>query len=228
MQVYKSLLEIIAILGMDELSPEDKQVVYRARKIQRFLSQPFSVAEVFTGRQGRFVDLQDTIKGFKHILSGEYDNLPEQAFFMVGDIEEVKKKGAEISATVAAADEKADKKPGQNQTQAQLKKAEFQKKSSKEFVEHLDSVYQKLVKRGEGRIAKDPFKPAMKKRLTKLSALMKKRNRPFNDPFDQKKQLDKLQVRYEKFKANKDQEVEKLEALRRSKETKNAAPQATV
>ncbi|MGA0033350.1 MAG: F0F1 ATP synthase subunit beta, partial [Burkholderiales bacterium] len=89
LQRYKELRDIIAILGMDELSPEDKLAVSRARKIQRFLSQPFSVAEVFTGSPGKYVSLKDTIKGFKMIVSGECDALPEQAFYMVGGIEEV-------------------------------------------------------------------------------------------------------------------------------------------
>ncbi|PIE00927.1 MAG: F0F1 ATP synthase subunit beta [Thiothrix nivea] len=88
LQRYKELQDIIAILGMDELSEEDKQVVGRARRIQRFLSQPFHVAEIFTGALGKYVSLKDTIAGFKAILSGEYDHLPEQAFYMVGGIEE--------------------------------------------------------------------------------------------------------------------------------------------
>ncbi|MGL6029212.1 MAG: F0F1 ATP synthase subunit beta [Legionella sp.] len=88
LQRYKELKDIIAILGMDELSEEDKRVVTRARKIQRFLSQPFFVAEVFTGSPGKYVSLKDTIKGFQAILAGEYDDLPEQAFYMVGSIEE--------------------------------------------------------------------------------------------------------------------------------------------
>jgi F-type H+-transporting ATPase subunit beta len=88
LQRYKELQDIIAILGMDELSEEDKRTVTRARKIQRFLSQPFNVAKVFTGQDGKIVPLKDTIRGFKGILDGEYDNLPEQAFYMVGAIEE--------------------------------------------------------------------------------------------------------------------------------------------
>lgn len=88
LQRYKELKDIIAILGMDELSEEDRRVVTRARKIQRFLSQPFFVAEVFTGSPGKYVSLKDTIKGFQGILAGEYDDLPEQAFYMVGSIEE--------------------------------------------------------------------------------------------------------------------------------------------
>ena len=92
LQRYKELKDIIAILGMDELSEEDKQTVYRARKIQRFLSQPFTVAEVFTGSPGKYVSLKDTIRGFKGIVAGEYDSLPEQAFYMVGSIEEAVEK----------------------------------------------------------------------------------------------------------------------------------------
>jgi len=92
LQRYKELRDIIAILGMDELSPEDKLAVARARKIQRFLSQPFHVAEVFTGSPGKYVTLKDTIKGFKGIVDGEYDHLPEQAFYMVGGIEEAVEK----------------------------------------------------------------------------------------------------------------------------------------
>jgi len=92
LQRYKELRDIIAILGMDELSPEDKLAVSRARKIQRFLSQPFNVAEVFTGSPGKYVSLKDTIKGFKGIVEGEYDELPEQAFYMVGSIEEAVEK----------------------------------------------------------------------------------------------------------------------------------------
>ena len=92
LQRYKELKDIIAILGMDELSEEDKQAVNRARKIERFMSQPFFVAEVFTGSPGKYVSLKDTIAGFKGILSGEYDHLPEQAFYMVGSIDEAVEK----------------------------------------------------------------------------------------------------------------------------------------
>ena len=97
LQKYKSLQDIIAILGMDELSDEDRLTVARARKIQRFLSQPFHVAEVFTGKKGVFVKLEDTIKGFKGILEGKYDDIPEQAFYMVGTIEEALEKAKEIN-----------------------------------------------------------------------------------------------------------------------------------
>ncbi len=98
LQRYKELKDIIAILGMDELSEEDKMTVARARKIERFLSQPFHVAEVFTGSPGIYVSLKDTIAGFKGILAGEYDHLPEQAFYMVGSIEQVVEKAEKMSA----------------------------------------------------------------------------------------------------------------------------------
>ncbi len=98
LQRYKELKDIIAILGMDELSEEDKQVVGRARKIQRFLSQPFFVAEVFTGAPGKYVPLKETIRGFKGILSGEYDDLPEQAFYMAGTIDEVVEKAEKMAS----------------------------------------------------------------------------------------------------------------------------------
>lgn len=101
LQTYKALQDIIAILGMDELSEQDKLVVSRARKIQRFLSQPFHVAEVFTGTPGVFVQLADTIKGFRAIVDGEYDHLPESAFYMVGTIEEVEAKARKIAAEAA-------------------------------------------------------------------------------------------------------------------------------
>jgi F-type H+-transporting ATPase subunit beta len=101
LQTYKSLQDIIAILGMDELSEEDKLVVSRARKIQRFLSQPFHVAEVFTGSKGVFVKLEDTIKGFKAICKGEYDHIPEGAFYMVGTIEEALEKAAKLEKVAA-------------------------------------------------------------------------------------------------------------------------------
>ena len=92
LQRYKELKDIIAILGMDELSDEDKLAVARARKIQRFLSQPFFVAEVFTGAPGKYVSLQETIRGFQGILNGDYDDMPEQAFYMVGTIDEAVEK----------------------------------------------------------------------------------------------------------------------------------------
>src|SRR6266404_922562 len=101
LQTYKSLQDIIAILGMDELSEEDRLTVARARKIQRFLSQPFHVAEVFTGSPGVFVNLEDTIKGFRGIVAGEYDDMPESAFYMVGTIEEAVEKARKMAAEAA-------------------------------------------------------------------------------------------------------------------------------
>jgi F-type H+-transporting ATPase subunit beta len=101
LQTYKSLQDIIAILGMDELSEEDKLTVARARKIQRFLSQPFHVAEVFTGTPGVFVNLEDTIRGFKGIVAGDYDDMPEAAFYMVGTIDEAVEKAKKMAAEAA-------------------------------------------------------------------------------------------------------------------------------
>lgn len=101
LQRYKELRDIIAILGMDELSEEDKLVVQRARKIQRFLSQPFTVAQVFTGMPGKYVPLKDNIKGFQGIVNGDYDHLPEQAFYMVGTIEEAVKRGETMKVDAA-------------------------------------------------------------------------------------------------------------------------------
>jgi len=101
LQRYKQLQDIIAILGMDELSEDDKVTVARARKVERFLSQPFHVAEVFTGAPGVFVDLEDTIKGFKAVCAGEYDHLPEAAFYMVGTIEAAVEKAKKLAAEAA-------------------------------------------------------------------------------------------------------------------------------
>lgn len=97
LQRYKELQDIIAILGLDELSEEDRLVVSRARKVERFLSQPFFVAEVFTGSPGKYVSLAETIEGFKSILSGELDDLPEQAFYLVGTIEEAISKASTLA-----------------------------------------------------------------------------------------------------------------------------------
>ena len=98
LQKYKDLQDIIAILGIDELSDEDKIVVSRARKIQRFLSQPFFVAAQFTGMEGKFVKVGDTVRGFKEIIEGKHDELPEQAFYMVGGIEEAVAKAEKMAA----------------------------------------------------------------------------------------------------------------------------------
>jgi len=98
LQRYKDLRDIISILGMDELTDDDKLIVYRARKIQKFFSQPFFVAEAFTGIKGKYVKLQDTIKGFNMILDGKLDDMPEQAFYMVGTIDEVFDKAEKIKS----------------------------------------------------------------------------------------------------------------------------------
>jgi F-type H+-transporting ATPase subunit beta len=106
LQRYKDLQDIIAILGVEELSEEDKLTVGRARRIQRFLSQPMFVTEVFTGREGKYVPIQETVRGFREILDGKYDDLPEQAFYMVGGIDEVAKQAKTISVKGEEAEEK--------------------------------------------------------------------------------------------------------------------------
>ena len=100
LQRYKSLQDIIAILGYDELSEDDKVIVARARKIQRFLSQPFFVATQFTGLEGKYVKLEDTIRGFREIVEGKHDDMTEQAFYNVGTIEEAREKAKQMAATV--------------------------------------------------------------------------------------------------------------------------------
>jgi len=138
LQDYKSLQDIIAILGMDELSEDDKLTVYRARKMQRFLSQPFQVAEVFTGYIGKFVDLKDTISAFKQILEGKYDDLPEQAFYMVGPIEEVTEKAKTLLSS-SAKDKKDDKK--KDEKKKDTKKAVFKVDAT-----NINAVYDRLHK----------------------------------------------------------------------------------
>jgi F-type H+-transporting ATPase subunit beta len=101
LQRYKDLQDIIAILGIDELSEDDKLTVARARKIQKFLSQPFHVAEQFTGLQGRYVKIADTVKGFREIIEGKHDDVPEQAFYMMGPIEEVLERNQKMKAASA-------------------------------------------------------------------------------------------------------------------------------
>jgi F-type H+-transporting ATPase subunit beta len=108
LQRYKELQDIIAILGIDELSDEDRLVVQRARKIERFLSQPMFVAEVFTGQPGKYVKLEDTIRGFTEILDGKHDELPEQAFYMVGTIEDAVAKAREQSGEPEQQQEEAE------------------------------------------------------------------------------------------------------------------------
>jgi ATP synthase F1 beta subunit len=122
LQDYKGLQDIIAILGMDELSKEDRLTVYRARKIQKFLAQPFAVAAVFTGMEGKLLSLEDTIAGFKAILAGEYDHLPEPAFYMVGDIKEVEEKAAAMAKSSGSEtdDKKDDGKKEEKKTVSSL------------------------------------------------------------------------------------------------------------
>ena len=121
LQRYKDLQDIIAILGIDELSDEDKLTVQRARKIQRFLSQPFFVAEAFTGSPGQYVKLEDTIKGFREIIEGKHDELPEQAFYMVGTIEEAVARAKEMTGdeAPAAAAEEADEPEASEELEAE-------------------------------------------------------------------------------------------------------------
>merc|ERR1712217_920844 len=101
LQAYKSLQDIIAILGMDELSEDDKLTVARARKVQRFMSQPFTVAEVFTGTKGQYVQLKDTVAGFKGLIEGQYDKIPESAFYMVGAIEQAIERGKQMESELS-------------------------------------------------------------------------------------------------------------------------------
>jgi vacuolar-type H+-ATPase catalytic subunit A/Vma1 len=156
LQDYKSLQDIIAILGMDELSEEDKATVYRARKIQKFLSQPFQVAQVFTGFEGKLVPLKDTISGFKAILEGKYDHLPEPAFYMVGPIEEVVAKATKMASEMEASKGKVQtdepkKKVGKheitkevfdNASYPELKEADFDlnEKALRAFADYTKNV----------------------------------------------------------------------------------------
>jgi len=133
---YKSLQDIIAILGMDELSEEDTLTVYRARKLQRFLSQPFEVAQVFTGYQGVFVNLKDTIKGFNDILSGKYDHLPENAFYMVGGIDQVVAKAAMLAGKESEKTATSSDK-GAKDAAAAAKRKEKVKKNIEEFQKRI-------------------------------------------------------------------------------------------
>jgi ATP synthase F1 beta subunit len=159
LQDYKSLQDIIAILGMDELSEEDKQTVYRARKIQKFLSQPFFVAEVFTGMSGKFVPLKDTISGFKSILDGKYDHLPEPAFYMVGGIEEVESKAKSMARDTKSKDDKKDDKKS-----ATPGKKVRKGKDLKEIVEGSKRLIQKLMNKELKRAKDDTTKDQIKAR----------------------------------------------------------------
>jgi len=137
LQDYKSLQDIIAILGMDDLSEEDKATVYRARKMQKFLSQPFQVAQVFTGMEGRFVALKETISGFKEILAGKYDHIPEPAFYMVGNIQEVESKAKAMTKEAAKSDGKEEEKKSTGSKKKQRKPFEEVIAGSKRLAEKL-------------------------------------------------------------------------------------------
>jgi len=155
LQDYKSLQDIIAILGMDELSEEDKATVYRARKIQKFLSQPFQVAEVFTGHKGKFVHMKETIKGFKGILEGKYDHLPAVAFYMVGPIEEVEEKAKLLALQFGAAkedkeDKKDDKKPAYVRTQGPGT-VEINESTVEAYIQHAKKFIPRMVARAVAR-----------------------------------------------------------------------------
>jgi len=148
LQNYKALQDIIAILGMDELSENDKLIVSRARKIQRFMAQPFQVAETFTGMQGKLVDLPDTIKGFKAIANGQYDDLPEQAFYMIGPVEEAPIKAQSLAKqNTSPSTKKEDKKADANATaEAEAVKARLQKvqEKFKKQEETVNAAYNSL------------------------------------------------------------------------------------
>jgi F-type H+-transporting ATPase subunit beta len=160
LQDYKSLQDIIAILGMDELSEEDKQTVYRARRIQKFLSQPFFVAEVFTNMSGKFVPLEKTISGFRDVLSGKYDHLPESAFFMVGDITEVEEKAKTLVGAVVT-DEKDKKKEI---------KVLAKSKSVEDIIGQAKKTAEKLRKTEVDRAKTQEAKEAANKKWDKVAA----------------------------------------------------------
>jgi len=146
LQSYKSLQDIIAILGMDELSEEDKQTVYRARKMQKFLSQPFAVAEVFTGMQGKFVDLKENIAGFKSILNGEYDHLPEPAFYMVGGITEVEAKALTLAKEKPSDAQKKDATKASSPTEKKKKTLEDAAEGAKRLIKKAEDRALKTAK----------------------------------------------------------------------------------
>ena len=164
LQDYKSLQDLIAILGMDELSEDDKLTVYRARKMQKFLSQPFFVAEIFTGMAGKFVPLKETITGFKSILEGKYDHLPEPAFYMVGPIEEVEAKAKAMAVDTAP---KKDEKKQVSATQMQVKDMASLSELSKKLAERLKDRTVGLAKNST--LTQTPSAKAVAKFDTKYS-----------------------------------------------------------
>jgi len=159
LQSYKSLQDIIAILGMDELSEEDKSIVYRARKMQKFLSQPFFVAEVFTGMSGKFVPLKENIAAFKAILDGKYDHLPEAAFYMVGPIEEVEAKAKTMATEVKTDDKDKDKE----------KKPKQDKQRLGSFQEWIDLARARVKSAAEQRAQRAKTPEGKEKALAKIA-----------------------------------------------------------
>jgi len=147
LQDYRSLQDIIAILGMDELSEADKLTVARARKAQRFMSQPFQVAEVFIGFKGKFVELKDTIDGFKKIFEGKLDDLPEQAFYMIGDIAEANAKAEKLARDMKARQELADKEAAEKEARARgeavqvATKSDVEKRAPGAKPKHFENYY---------------------------------------------------------------------------------------
>jgi len=146
---YKALQDIIAILGMDELSEKDKRTVYRARKIQKFLSQPFTVAQAFTGMQGKYVTLKETIQGFREILEGKYDDLPENAFWMVGNISEVIDKSKRLAQ--AGGGGGADGKGGQKGGKRDILSKENLEDTMKKSLGIVQQLKENIVKRNPSR-----------------------------------------------------------------------------
>jgi len=180
---YKSLQDIIAILGMDELSEKDKQTVYRARKMQRFLSQPFVVAQVFTGYEGKYVKKEDTIRSFKEILEGKHDHLPESAFYMVGPIEEVIQKAQRMAGQVAKeAPKKEEKKDAKTQqlTTAEKRAAKLQRENLEKFIEKTSAALPKMknlaAKRAPARakVFETKFPPGIESQMkNEMEAMLK-------------------------------------------------------
>jgi len=163
LQRYQELQDIIAILGMEELSEEDKTTVQRARRIQRFLSQPFFVAEQFTGMEGKYVPLEDTIKGFKEIIEGKHDDLPEQAFYMVGSIEEAVKKAKKIKGD---SKDKKEEEPDKKEKQEEKNKKDEKKKQE-----------EKNKKNEKKKQNKDKKKSNKKKKNSKKSKKKEKKDK---------------------------------------------------
>ena len=173
LQNYKSLQDIIAILGMDELSEADRLVVQRARRIQKFLSQPFQVAEVFTGYEGRLVPIKDTIQAFKEILAGEHDDLPEQAFYMVGDIKEVQSKARTMAGTEVKQDDTKKKT-----TDTNFKEEDVSEESLKAFATTVYAMFEEQCAEEIKEVAEFPEEVArLKVKHAKVRALMEKEER---------------------------------------------------